>query len=370
VPSPQSSPPAAVRNGGIKEADLATITLTPQAEQRLGIQTVPVTVGRMARSRTLAGEVVVPPDRSQLVLSPVAGTLAAEGTLPPAGSFVSKGQMLFRVLPLVPAQRDLRVTAEAELAAASSRLEAARLRHARAERMLRDQVGSQRALEEAAGELKQAEAASEAARARVDQVLRAPLDADVSIPVAAPASGTLRQVLAAPGQKVAAGAPLFEISDYSTLWLRVPVYAGELPEVDPHAAAMVENIGAARGAPRPARPVAAPPTADPRALTVDLYYELPNGGGPLRPGQSLNASLPFRGAEEAPQVPRAAILYDFRGGAWVYEQIAPHAFTRQRVDIRRIQGETAYLERGPRPGTPVVTAGAAELFGTEFGAGK
>ena len=247
-PSPQATPPAVVRSGGVKEADLATITLAPQAEQRLAIETAPVTVGRVTRSRTLAGEVVIPPDRSQLVLSPVAGTLAAEGDLPPAGSAVSKGQTLFRVLPIVPAQRDMRVTAEAELTAASSRLEAAKLRYARAEQMLRDQVGSKRALEEAGSELKQAETAAEAARARVDQIRQAPLDADVSIPIAAPAAGTLRQLLVAPGQKVAAGAPLFEITDYSTLWLRVPIYAGELPDLDPSAAAMVENVGVAHGA--------------------------------------------------------------------------------------------------------------------------
>jgi len=167
-----ATPPAKVQNAGVKEADLATITLTAQAEQRLGIETAPVAFGRAARWRTLAGEVVIPPDRSLMVVSPVAGTLAAEANLPSAGSAVSKGQALFRVLPLVAAQRDMRVTAEAELAAAGNRLEAARLRHARAEQMLRDQVGSTRALEEAGSELKQAEAAWEAARARVDQIRR------------------------------------------------------------------------------------------------------------------------------------------------------------------------------------------------------
>jgi len=33
-------------------------------------------------------------------------------------------------------------------------------------------------------------------------------------------------------------------------------------------------------------------------------------------------------------------------------------------------GTMAVLDHGPAPGTRVVTAGAAELFGTEFGVGK
>lgn len=370
--SPQTTtPPAKVENGGVKEADLATITLTQQAEQRLGIETVSVSLGFMSRSRTLAGEVVLPPDQIQMVVSPVAGTLAeGDGALPAVGSSVSKGRVLFRIRPLVAPQRDMGITAEAELAAAQSRLETARLRRTRAEQMLRDQVGSVRALEESGDELKQAEAAFEAARARVEQIRQAPLDADVSLAVTAPANGILRQLLARPGQKVASGDPLFEIADFSTLWLRVPVYAGELQGLDTRAAARVESIGARQGAGRSVKPVAAPPTANSQAAAVDLYYELPGNGGTLRPGEKLNATIPFRGSEEALQVPRAAILYDFRGGAWVYERTAPLVFTRRRVDIRRVEGETVVIERGLKPGAQVVTAGAAELFGTEFGAGK
>jgi multidrug efflux pump subunit AcrA (membrane-fusion protein) len=81
-------------------------------------------------------------------------------------------------------------------------------------------------------------------------------------------------------------------------------------------------------------------------------------------------TLPLREEEEALHVPRAAILWDYLGGAWVYEKTAPRTYTRRRVELRRTQGEVAVLARGLRAGAEVVTAGAAELFGTEFGAGK
>ncbi len=41
-----------------------------------------------------------------------------------------------------------------------------------------------------------------------------------------------------------------------------------------------------------------------------------------------------------------------------------------RVAMADVVGDAAVLRQGPSPGTRVVTVGAAELFGTEFGAGK
>ena len=62
-------------------------------------------------------------------------------------------------------------------------------------------------------------------------------------------------------------------------------------------------------------------------------------------------------------------MHDAQGGTWVYEQTKPHTYVRRRVDLSRVQGDLAILARGPAPGTVVVIEGAAELFGTEFGAG-
>jgi hypothetical protein len=42
-------------------------------------------------------------------------------------------------------------------------------------------------------------------------------------------------------------------------------------------------------------------------------------------------------------------------------------FVPQEVVIARIDGDTAILTSGPAPGTEVVTVGAAELLGAEYG---
>ena len=104
---------------------------------------------------------------------------------------------------------------------------------------------------------------------------------------------------------------------------------------------------------------------------TELYYEVKTDAGvPLRSGMKVGVSLSLQGTEESLVVPTAAILYDIHGNTWVYENVGPHAFTRRRVEVRRTAQEHAVLTRGPQPGAKIVTAGAAELFGSEFGAGK
>jgi RND family efflux transporter MFP subunit len=369
-PARPAVPPARVENSGVKEGDLATIVLTEEAERRLGIETAAVVSGPIPRYRILAGEVVLPPGAGQAVSSPVAGVVEIQAP-GEAGTLVRRGQALLRIIPMVSAQRDLKVAVEAELAASESRLEAAKSAAARAEKMLHDEVGSVRALEQARLDLKVAESSHDAARARLDQVTRAPLDADVSLAIVAPLQGLVRQWFVANGQMVSAGAPLIEITNYAEVWIRVPVYTGEARELNTRASVRVEHLGVAPGPIRTAAPVAAPPTADSQAATIDLYYRLVNPDLAYRPGQKLNVTLPLQpGKESELQVPRAAILYDYLGGAWLYEKSSPRTFTRRRVEIVRTVGETTVLARGPKAGTQVVTAGAAELFGTEFGAGK
>jgi hypothetical protein len=68
-------------------------------------------------------------------------------------------------------------------------------------------------------------------------------------------------------------------------------------------------------------------------------------------------------------VPEAAVLYDIHGATWVYEDLGGNAYARRRVEVARHAGDRAVVSRGIGEGAKVVTTGATELFGTEFGAG-
>jgi hypothetical protein len=69
------------------------------------------------------------------------------------------------------------------------------------------------------------------------------------------------------------------------------------------------------------------------------------------------------------QVLAGAILFDPEGEQWVYTNPEPLVFVRQEVHVDRFAGDVAFLSKGPRVGTNVVTLGAAELYGSESGLG-
>ena len=368
LPKGATAAPAKVDNR-VRESDLTRIRLTPEAEQRLGIEVKDPVEAKFALKTAVAGEVVTIPGKTLIVNAPVAGTVALVRVLMP-GQPLRDGEPVLRLTPLAGVQRDLKVTLEADLKAAKARLDNATQQLERAKQLLRDLAGSQRNVDVAEQEFGQAKAAHDAAVERAQQVNTRPLDADVHMTVTAPASGIVRQVQVATGQTVAAGAALFEVVDFRRVWIRVPVYAGDAAMFRNLTSVSIQSVDG-EGPVRRAVRVPAPPTADPVAVTVDLYYELPNPDGRLRPGQRVNVQLPAAmKTRDGLQVPASAILYDIHGGSWVYIAEPEHTYRRQRVEVIETQGGFAFVARGLGQGVHVVTAGAAELFGTEFGAGK
>jgi hypothetical protein len=65
----------------------------------------------------------------------------------------------------------------------------------------------------------------------------------------------------------------------------------------------------------------------------------------------------------------AAVVYDAKGGTWVFTSPAKNTYVRTKVSIAGIEGQDATLSAGPPAGTRVVTTGTAELLGAEAGLG-
>ena len=66
-------------------------------------------------------------------------------------------------------------------------------------------------------------------------------------------------------------------------------------------------------------------------------------------------------------VPFSAVLYDAHGHAFTYTSPKHLVFVRAPIRVASIAGGVATLRSGPPPGTAVVTVGAPELLGTEYG---
>jgi hypothetical protein len=66
-------------------------------------------------------------------------------------------------------------------------------------------------------------------------------------------------------------------------------------------------------------------------------------------------------------IPYSAVLYDPDGATWTYTNPEPLVFVRADITVKGIAGERAILTKGPAAGTAVVTLGATELWGVEYG---
>ncbi len=372
---PPSAPPAASVAAAkvaspVSEASLTSITLTAEAVARLGIVTAAVEQRGVTRSRTLGGDVMPTAGAQSTVTAPVAGTLEAGDGPAAIGTTVRKGATIVRLVPLAPAERDVRIEAERAVNEATGRQTLAAQRVDRATRLAADGSGSRRAAEEAQADLVVANAALEASQDRLALASRG-VSGTGALALNAPAEALLVAVYAGAGQTVAAGAPLFDLVQLDTVWIRVPLYAGDVAQIDRRGAARIVPVGAAGTTPGTvARPVTAPPSADPSTAAIDLYYAVSNPGGALRPGQRVGVRVPLTSEAQSLVVPHAALLHDASGGSWVYEARGSNVFVRRRVSVVDLVDGFAVLDHGPAPGTRVVTAGAAELFGAEFGAGK
>lgn len=377
----KAAPPAKVDKPA-KEADIGAITLTEEAERRLGVKTEKVEKKAMPRARTLGGEAMVPNGARAVVAAPVSGTLALAGDAPRPGAVVEKGKPLF-VLSLTSAEKvrfaesktalaSARAEAEAAVARAKVEVEAAKITLERAERLATEQVGSTQQLDNARAQDKLARAGLAAAEARRNALAQIGGDPGAApIAIDAPLAGVILSVHAQPGQVVPAGAPLVEIVETKPIWIRVPVYAGDLASIDRTKDALIEGLAEAAGeGPKAAKPVSGPPSASLASASVDLYYELSNERGEVRPGQNVSVIVPLKSEVESLVVPWASVLHDIHAGTWVYERTGPRAYMRRRVHVRYVTGAFAVLASGPMPGKEVVTDGAAELFGAEFGVGK
>lgn len=288
------------------ESELLKLSLTAEAQRRIGIATVRVGRQVSTQTRKANGEIVVPPDSAAAL---------------PASGGTSLAQLATQ-----------QVAADAEVSRARAQLRLARIAHDRAAVLVREEAGSVRARDEAAGALAAAQAALDAAH----------------------------------GQRRLLGPAVAAMNGLSKLWVRVPVFGSDIPAIA-RGNASVQPLGSTDSAHRVARPVQAPPSSSAAAGTVDLFFAIDNRDRAYRVGQRVSVELPIGAAIDGLSVPSSAIVRDIYGGEWVYRKTGADSFVRQRIESGSARAGITPILRGLSPDAEVVTVGAAELFGTEFG---
>ena len=116
-----------------------------------------------------------------------------------------------------------------------------------------------------------------------------------------------------------------------------------------------------------ARPSGLEPIEDMKRSMLTLYYVVPGKDHGLTVNSRMRVELQVAGNTEKQKVVQyGAVYYDAKGAPWVYVNGTPLTYQRQRIGVERIEGDLAILSEGPAVGTPVVTVGAAMLYGAEI----
>lgn len=160
------------------------------------------------------------------------------------------------------------------------------------------------------------------------------------------------------------------------VWVRVPLDESSPDKVDRGQPARILSLDDEEDADDETAGVTAEPDEgpgddDPEKATGAVYYVVTSAEDGLAPGQRVLVELTLLGGDTPREiVPYAAVLYGVNGETWVYSSPEPLVYVRQPIVIDYIEDDLAILSEGPEAGTPVVTVGAAELFGAETGVSK
>jgi Cu(I)/Ag(I) efflux system membrane fusion protein len=198
--------------------------------------------------------------------------------------------------------------------------------------------------------------------AQIDALPKTFRESDLSLPLLAPMTGTVVVKDIYEGQYVAEGDRLFEIADFSTMWLQLSAYERDLPWL---------RLGQTVEVTTPSHPgrvfsgqvAFIDPNFDPATRATKVRVELPN---PLlatndTPRRALSHRLFAEAAvaaafDEVLTVPRSAVLNP-DGQPLLYVEKAPGSYEPRRIRLGRVGDELVEVLDGVAAGERVVTTG-------------
>lgn len=340
-----------------------TLKLSAAQVRQAGIQTALPAADGAASTLTLSGTAALPPQAAVLVSAPMAGVV--QSVLVDLADGVRAGQPLLRLhsAELAGTQREyLQLRLQATQAAD-------RLR--RDEQLFTDGVIAESRLRETRYAEQQARVAADERRqalrlAGVDerqlQGLVDRLAVQPGLTLAAPAAGRVAEVLAQPGQQVAAGAPLLRLARPAALTLLLQATPAQAAQLRPGAAVQVEDC-AATGRVRGTVPAM---QGSSQAVLIQVQLERPVDC--VQANQAVRARVASAGASGgAVRIPAEALL-QLDGRSQVFVATAD-GFRPQAVRLLSQSGAQALVE-GLAPQAAVVVRGVAALKGAWAGLGE
>lgn len=192
-------------------------------------------------------------------------------------------------------------------------------------------------------------------------------DAEATLPIHSPISGTVIHADVSVGKIVDPKEHLFEIVDLSTVWARIGILEKDLRRVAEDQALEID-LAAHPGQPAAAQVSVVVPFLDPKTHVGVAWAELKNpAGAPPRylPGMTGNVRLQQPGAGPRLAVPAAAVRKDGAERYVLVEESSTKAgsqYRKQVVALGRRDGDWVEVTAGALlPGDRVLTRGGHEL---------
>ncbi|QBJ77515.1 efflux RND transporter periplasmic adaptor subunit [Aquitalea sp. USM4] len=267
-----------------------------------------------------------------------------------SGEHVKKGQVLAR---LDPSDTSLDISAkQAQLAAAESDLAQQQLNLQRYQQLLAKQFISQAQVDSQQNGVNAARAKRDEARAQ----LAASRNQGSYTQLLADADGIVSQMLAEPGQVVAAGQPVARLAHDGEREAAIQVPENALQQVRQQKQFVVTLWAGKQQFEGSLRELAG--DADPATRTYAARISLPHASA-LALGQTVTVTLSGNGASQSQslRLPLTALL-DEQGKhyVWVVDDKTLRV-SRRAVSVQSIDSQSVTLQGGVRPGEKVVSAG-------------
>lgn len=334
----------------------AKFAVSDQQMQALGIQVAPLRAEAAPVIVSLPAQVIVPPNREQIISAPVAG-LAAQ-LFVQQNQAVKSGAPLLRIVSPELGQLQLQVMQSSTRASLASQA-------AQRERALFDEgIIPQRRVQEAQAALKESEAALYQAKAalRLSGFSEAAIrrlatsgKPEDSLTLRAAQAGVVTDVDVKLGQRVEASTALMRLAQTDVLWLDVQAPAADAASWKPGTKVKLQGRDSA------ARIVSAGSSVSASSQTVVLRAVVETGATNLRAGELVTVELPSSVTSDGWDVPLSAVAHDDKQ-AYVFVRSANN-FEARPVKVTASAGQRVRIQGALKAGETIATSGIVALKG-------
>ncbi len=177
--------------------------------------------------------------------------------------------------------------------------------------------------------------------------------------ILSPISGVIADRPLYAGEMASPGTPLLTVMDVSKVIARVNVPQNQAGTIRVgHSAVLTQPDS---GGQLEGRVTVVSPATDQATTTVQVWIEIDNSAGKLKPGASVHATIVTESVKAATVVPVAAVLPGEEGGTAVLVISEDHVAHRRPVELGIREGDNVQVLNGVRPGEEVVTVGGVGL---------